>query len=61
MPSRIQSLIDKVEGGGRLTHADTARALDLMAFDLARRDEQFVADCLVRQEEADGNIKRLAE
>ena len=61
MPSRIQPLIDKVEGGGRLTRVDTARALDLMGLDLARRDEQFVEACLARQEEADGNIKRLAK
>ena len=61
MPSRIQPLIDKVEGGDRLTRADTARALDLMALDLARSDEQFVEEWQQRQRAADGHIERLTK
>jgi hypothetical protein len=56
MPSRVAPLITKVEEGERLSPADTARALDLMALDVARQDEVFVEESLQRQEKANDDF-----
>lgn len=50
---RIDELIGRIEAGEQITPAEVNRIETLLALDLVARGDQFVADTLARQAEAD--------
>lgn len=50
---RIDELIGRIEAGEQITPAEVNRIETLLALDLVARGDQFVADTLASQAEAD--------